>query len=141
MLKFSIPLIAPSVNHYISHTTKINRKTGIACTFHEKSTEAKAFERDFLRVLPAGARNSFVSSISKRFAITLEIYPPKGAKGDVDNRNKVLLDCIAAAGMLRDGKNEKLSDAWVKRLTIEIHDSQEDREYGPLTLVKIEAIA
>ena len=140
MLNFSIPLIAPSVNHYVSHTTKADRRTGAAHTLHRKSPEAKAFERDFILVLPASARGSFVISQSKRFSVTLEIYPPKGGKGDVDNRNKVLLDSIAKAGMLRDTSKRVLSDAWIKRLTVEIRDSKADRSRGPLTIVSIEPL-
>jgi Holliday junction resolvase RusA-like endonuclease len=58
----------------------------------------------------------------------------------VDNRNKCLLDCIAKAGMLRDRKGKELSDAWVKRLVVEIHDSAEERRTGPRTVVQIEAL-
>jgi hypothetical protein len=123
--QFKIPLLPPSINHYILHPAQ-----GI----HIKSAEAKAFERDF------GIFSGGYWCNGEKFAVTFQFFPGPGAKGDVDNRNKVLLDCIAKAGMLRNMKGEELSDAWVKRLTVDICDSQADRERGPLTLVTIEAI-
>ena len=121
---FKIPLMPPSVNHYLNH----------GGGFHRKSAEAKAFERDF----PLFSNGYKVTG--EQFAVTFKFFPGPKQKGDVDNRNKVLLDCIAKAGMLRSLKGEELSDAWVKRLTVEIHDSKEDREQGPLTLVTIERL-
>jgi Holliday junction resolvase RusA-like endonuclease len=121
---FKIPLLPPSVNHYVTH----------GGGYHRKSAEAKAFERDF-PIFSSG-----YSVNGDQFAVTFKFFPGRKQKGDVDNRNKVLLDCIAKAGMLRDLKGKELSDAWVKRLTVEIHDSKEDRERGPRTEVTIEAI-
>lgn len=122
---FKIPMLPPSVNHYVTH----------GGGFHRKSAEAKAFERDF--TLFSGGNQV----TGERFAVTFKFFPGPKQKGDVDNRNKVLLDCIARAGMLRNAKGKELSDAWVKRITVEIHDSEADRERGPLTLVTIEAMA
>jgi|HubBroStandDraft_1064217.scaffolds.fasta_scaffold311593_1 Holliday junction resolvase RusA-like endonuclease len=121
---FWMPLLPPSVNHYVTH----------GGGFHRKSAEAKAFERDFTLF------NGGYSVNGERFHVTFKFFPGPKQKGDVDNRNKVLLDCIAKAGMLRNFKGEELSDAWVKRLTVEIHDSDKDREQGPKTFVTIEAI-
>jgi Holliday junction resolvase RusA-like endonuclease len=119
-------MLPPSVNHYVQHKAQ-----GV----HVKTKQAKAFERDF----QLWSRGDFV--IGERFALTFCFIPGPGDKGDIDNRNKCLLDCIAKAGMLRNRKGEDLSDAWVKRLTVEIHDSAEARQEGPKTLVKIEAMA
>lgn len=121
---FRLPLLPPSVNHYVTH----------GGGFHRKSAEATAFERDFAILKPPYWVNG------KYFAVTFKFFVGPKQKGDVDNRNKVLLDCIAKAGMLRNGKGEELSDAWVKRLTVEIHDSEEDRKRGPSTEITIEAI-
>jgi Holliday junction resolvase RusA-like endonuclease len=98
---------------------------------HIKSKEAKAFERDF----PLWSRGRYVTG--ENFSIAIKLIPGKRQKGDVDNRNKCLLDCIAKAGMLRNRKGEELSDAWVKRLLVEI---LEDRNQGPKTIVTIEAL-
>jgi len=128
-LIFSIPMLPPSVNHYIEHPAK-----GI----HKKSPAAKAWEQDFLAMLPAAARGEYVTG--NRFSVTLRFVPGPGDRGDVDNRNKLVLDCCAAAGMFRDPKGRQLSDAWVKKLTVELHDSTQDRQNGPETHVTIEAM-
>lgn len=125
-IEFKIPMLPPSVNHYIQHKAE-----GV----HVKSAEAKAFERDF----PIFSRGLFVTG--DYFAVSFVFFPGPKQKGDVDNRNKVLLDCIAKAGMLRDKKGKELSDAWVKKLSVTIYDSKDDRTLGPLTLVTIEAMA
>lgn len=126
-VEFGIPMLPPSVNHYVEHP---------AAGVHRKSTAAKAFENQF----PIFARDLYVVSASGRFAVTLDYWPGPGGRGDVDNYNKLILDCIAARGMLRDAKGKELSDAWVKRLTVEIHDSSTDRKFGPRTAVKIEEL-
>lgn len=121
-ITFSMPMLPPSVNHYVLHPAE-----GV----HIKSKEAKAFERDF----PLWSRGRYVTG--ENFSIAIKLIPGKRQKGDVDNRNKCLLDCIAKAGMLRNRKGEELSDAWVKRLLVEI---LEDRNQGPKTIVTIEAL-
>lgn len=125
---FEIPLMPPSVNHYIEHPS-----AGV----HKKSAAAKSFECQF----PIFARDLFVVSESGRFSVSLEFWPGAGARGDVDNRNKVLLDCIAARGMLRKPNGKECSDAWIKRMSVEINDSAADRARGPLTRITIEAMA
>jgi Holliday junction resolvase RusA-like endonuclease len=136
MLTFSIPLLPPSVNHYVSHGTKTDRRSGARTAIHKKTPEAKAWERDF----PLFSRGQFITSQNGRFAVTLIFTPGPKDSGDIDNRNKCTLDCIAKAGMLRNGKGEEMSDAWIKRLLVEIRDSQEDRERGPKTEITIEAL-
>lgn len=121
-ITFSMPMLPPSVNHYVLHPAE-----GV----HIKSKEAKAFERDF----PLWSRGRYVTG--ENFSVAIQFIPGKKQKGDVDNRNKCLLDCIAKAGMLRNRKGEELSDAWVKRLLVEI---LEDRNQGPKTIVTIEAL-
>jgi Holliday junction resolvase RusA-like endonuclease len=134
---FSIPLLPPSVNHYVTHTPYQDRETGQPKVFRQKSEEAKAWNRDF----PLFSRNLYVVSQSGRFAVRLDFTPGPRQSGDVDNYNKLPLDCCAKAGMFRDGNGKIKSDAWVKRLEIEIHDSPEERATGPRTEIVIEAMA
>jgi hypothetical protein len=47
---------------------------------------------------------------------------------------------MAKAGMMRNAKGDELSDAWIKLLIVEIHDSEEARKIGPRTDVSLEAI-
>lgn len=125
-LTIAIPLLPPGVNHYVEH-----RATGV----HVKSAAAKAWERDF----PIFSRGQFVTG--QRFAMILRYTFAPGDRGDVDNFNKLPLDCCAKAGMFRNPKGKWLSDAWVKRLTVEILDSDQDRQRGPQTEITIEALA
>ena len=128
-MTFRLPMLPPSVNHYIEHPAK-----GV----HVKSASAKAWEDDFMAMLPAQVRGEYVTG--KLFAVSLAFTCGPRDRGDVDNRNKLVLDCIAAAGMLRDPQGKQLSDAWVKRLTVELHDTPQDRQRGPETRVTIEAM-
>jgi len=137
VITFSIPMLPPSVNHYVSHGSAVNRRTGERYGTHKKTDAAQAWERDF----PIFSRGDYVVSQSGRFAVTLIFIPGPGDSGDVDNRNKCVLDCIARAGMLRNRKGEEMSDAWIKRLLVEIRDSPAERETGPKTIVTIEAMA
>lgn len=127
-LTFTIPLLPPSVNHYVKH---------LANGIHVKTAAAKAWENDF----PIFSRGQYVVSESQRFAVTLRYRMGPGDRGDVDNFNKLPLDCLSKAGMLRSRKLDWLSDAWVKRMTVEILDSDEDRALGPQTEITIEALA
>ncbi len=122
-----IPLMPPSVNHYVVHP---------AAGVHRKSAAAKAFESAFGLFV----RGEFCLSASGRFSATLEFWPGPRGKGDVDNYNKLPLDCAATAGMLRDAKGKEKSDAWIKRLAVEIYDSDEQRLLGPKMRLTIEAL-
>lgn len=133
---FSIPLLPPSVNHYVTHTPYQDRETGQPKVFRQKSEEAKAWNRDF----PLFSRQLYVVSQSGRFEMRIDYTPGPGESGDVDNYNKLPLDCCAKAGMLRDAKGKQKSDAWVKHLDIWVHDSPEERATGPRTEIVIEAM-
>src|SRR5436305_2001435 len=104
-LTITIPMLPPSVNHYIEHP---------AAGVHRKSAAAKAWENDW----PIFARGQFI--VGKRFAVFLRFRFGPGDRGDVDNFGKLPLDCIGKSGMLRDARGKWLSDAWVKRLIVEI---------------------
>jgi len=128
-LIFTLPMLPPSVNHYVEHPD-----AGV----HLKSAAAKAWEDDFIAMLPAWARGQYVTG--ERFRVTLSFTFGPHDRGDVDNRNKMILDCCAKAGMFHNLKGQPVSDAWVKHLHVEIRDSKEDRRNGPQTHVMIEAI-
>lgn len=127
IVRFEMPMLPPSVNHLTEHPA-----TGV----HPKSAAAKAFMRDF----PIFARDLYAMSASGIFQVTLCYFPGKGQRGDSDNYNKLILDCAAKRGMFRNAKGKELSDAWVKRLIVEIYDSLPCREIGPKTIMTIEAI-
>jgi Holliday junction resolvase RusA-like endonuclease len=120
-----IPMLPPSVNHYIEHPT-----AGV----HRKSKAALAWERDW----PIFSRGQFITG--ERFAVILRYTFGPGDRFDVDNLNKVVLDCVAKSGMIRNAKGTWLSDAWFKRMTVEILDSPADRMKGPKTEVIINVI-
>lgn len=122
---FSIPMLPPSVNHYVEHPAQ-----GV----HRKSAAAKAWERDW----PLFAKGQFVQG--ERFFVAIRYTFGPRDRFDVDNLNKMVLDCISKSGMLRDMKGKWLSDAWIKYMTVEIRDSKDDRKTGPKTDVEIAAI-
>ena len=133
---FSIPMLPPSLNHYVTHTPYQDQETGKPAVFRQKSKAAKAWVKDF----PLFSRGLYVVSKSGRFQARIDYTPGPGGSGDVDNYNKLPLDCCAKAGMLRDGKGKTKSDAWVKHLEIWIHDLPEDRATGPKTEIVIEVM-
>lgn len=118
---FSLPFLPPSVNHYLDHKSASN---------HSLSAAAKAFKRDFPILVRPG---QYV--IGKRFQVSIRYWMGPKDRGDIDNYDKLLLDCIADAGMMRDSNGKELSDAWIKRRLTEIRDSPEDRKIGPKTEV------
>jgi len=124
-LTIKIPMLPPSVNHYVEHP---------AAGVHRKSAQAKGWEQSF----PIFSRGQFVVSHTGKFRVTINLTPGPRQKGDVDNYQKLPLDCCAKAGMFRNRKGEELSDAHVKKLTVEIFDEPEDRENGPQTEITIE---
>lgn len=125
---FFIDILPPSVNHYLDHGKG-----------HGKTPEAILF-CDTFALMTRKLKTQWVISESKRFRVELHYWPGPGGKGDVDNRNKLPLDCCARAGMFRDRNGNQLSDAWVKKLAIEIHDSDDERKIGPEMRVIIEAL-
>jgi Holliday junction resolvase RusA-like endonuclease len=116
-------MLPPSVNSYVRHKAQ-----GV----HVKSEQARAWERDF----PLFSRGQFI--VGKRFAIALDYTFGPNDRGDIDNFNKLVLDCVAKSGMLRDAKGHEVSDAWFKRMVVEIDDA--NRHLGPNTRVTIETI-
>ena len=99
MINFTVPLVPPGVNHYVKHT-----RSGR----HYVTGEAQAF-KDAVAIF---ARGQFVQA--KRFAVTIQIILGKGDKGDWDNFPKLVCDGLSYAGVFRDLKGNRVSDAHVK---------------------------
>jgi len=99
MIEFTVPLVPPTVNHYIKHT-----RSGK----HYVTGEAQAF-KDAVAIF---ARGQFVKA--KKFAVTIRIVFGKGDRGDWDNFPKLVCDGLACAGVFRDLKGKRVSDAHVK---------------------------
>lgn len=95
-IRFTVPLIPPSVNHYVKHTRKGK---------HYVTAEAKAF-KDAVAIYGAQARVP-----GKRHQVDIDIYLPKGMRGDIDNFAKVTLDSLVSAGIIG-------SDAGVEALSM-----------------------
>ena len=109
-----IPLIPPSVNMYVRHT-----RTGR----HYVTREAKAFKE----ALALFAHGQCVQA--KKYKVSVCIYLGHGQRGDIDNFQKVILDGLADAGVIK-------SDAKIE--TLNIHKSR-DRE-NPRTVITVEEI-
>lgn len=99
-VRFTVPGIPPSVNHY-----KMRTRRGV--TFVSK--EAKMFKSEIgYAVIGAG-----VNAVeAKTFVVGLKIFLGKKQKGDVDNFCKVCLDGLKEAGVI-------YSDAAIIKLTVE----------------------
>jgi crossover junction endodeoxyribonuclease RusA len=97
-VSFTVPLVPPSVNHYVKHT-----RSGR----HYVTAEAKAF-KSAVSIFAAKHRGSQDSS---ECLVEINVYLGRGARGDVDNFAKVCLDGLVEAGVLR-------SDSEVQKLTL-----------------------
>lgn len=124
-LTIEIPMLPPSVNHYVEHKAQ-----GV----HVKSSRAKAWERDW----PIFSRGAYVQG--SRFAARIAYIFGPGDSYDVDNLNKCVLDCAAKSGMLRNLKGSWLTDNHFKQLSVTILDTELDRRQGPKTIFKIEVL-
>jgi Holliday junction resolvase RusA-like endonuclease len=127
-LDFIMDLLPPSVNHYVDHAKG-----------HGKTPES-IFFCDSFALLIRKLKTPQPYVIADRFQVELHYWPGPKGKGDVDNRNKLPLDCCAKACLFRNSKGDVLSDAWVKRLIVEIHDEGKERQTGPEMRVIIEAL-
>lgn len=84
-LQFTVPLLAPSVNHYIRHT-----RTGQ----HYRSGETDAF----FQAVSLYSRGKFVRFPWYSVVVNLTLGPKQ--KGDLDNFGKVCLDALVKAGVI-----------------------------------------
>jgi Holliday junction resolvase RusA-like endonuclease len=110
-VRFTVPLVPPSVNMYVRH----------GGGRHIITPEAIAF-KDAVAIFSGG--QSFDTKI-KTYAVALSIFLGKGGKGDIDNFPKCVLDGL---------KGHVIgSDAGVKRLLIELGRDWAD----PRTEIKV----
>lgn len=107
MIEFTVPFVPPSVNHYAKHT-RAGR--------HYQTDEATSFKAEVVRF----SRGETVQG--KRFRVTLLIRLGKKQRGDVDNFPKLCLDGLADAGVFRNPKGDRLSDAHIKDLRVVVDD-------------------
>lgn len=113
-MKFTVPLVPPSVNSYVRHTRKGR---------HYVSKEAKAFKE----AVAIFGRGQTIRAES--YEVRLSIYLGRNGRGDADNFGKVCLDGLVEGGIIR-------SDADVDRLTIE---KFRDRE-NPRTEIEVKSL-
>lgn len=95
-VSFTVPLVPPSVNHYVKHT-----RSGR----HYVTKEAKAF-KEAVAIFARGK-----SAIAKRYEVEIAIFLAKRQRGDGDNFAKCVLDSLVSAGVIH-------SDAAVKKVSI-----------------------
>jgi Holliday junction resolvase RusA-like endonuclease len=122
-ITFTVPLVPPSVNHYVKHT-----RTG------RSYVTAEAME--FKIAIAVYANHSTVSA--KTFSVRLAVTLPKGARGDVDNFPKLCLDGLADCGMFLNRKGKRVSDAWVRHLEVDL--DAETRPDEGRTVITVEAL-
>jgi Endodeoxyribonuclease RusA len=81
----TVPMIPPSVNHYVTHSRGRHFKTGKATRFLET-----------LKVCSLG--QPIVRA--PHYSVSSVIWLGKGDRGDVDNFNKLILDGLVLAGVI-----------------------------------------
>jgi crossover junction endodeoxyribonuclease RusA len=124
MISFIVPLVPPSVNHYVKHPR--NGKS-------YRTPEATAF-KDAIGIYACGA-----SVTAHTFGVSIVVHLPKKGRGDVDNFPKLVLDGLADCGVFRDRKGKRISDAYVRRLEVDL-DSETRPDEG-FTHIDVWALA
>lgn len=81
-----VPLVPPSVNHYVKHT----RRGG-----HYVTDEAKAFKDTLALFARRGAR-----VVATKYEVRFVVFLGKGKRGDPDNFCKVIGDALKDAGVI-----------------------------------------
>lgn len=113
-LSFTVPMVAPSVNHYVKHTRQGR---------HYVTAEALAFKK-FVAI---EARRRTV--VAKLYQVDIKVFLGPKQKGDVDNFGKVCLDSLVDAGVIT-------SDAKVMALSL-----SKDRDVtNPRTEFRVRAL-
>lgn len=113
-LSFSVPMVAPSVNHYVRH----NRNGR-----HYVTAEAKTFKQ----MVAIEARGRIV--VAKLFQVDVKVFLGNDQRGDVDNFGKVCLDALVDAGVI-------FSDAKVMALSL----SKDRDRTNPRTEFRVRAL-
>jgi len=122
-LIFTVPLIPPSLNHYKTR-------------FRNGNTVVTAESIAFKQSIAIYARGVAISA--KTFSVSIKVVLPKGARGDVDNFPKLCLDGLADAGVFLNRKGKRVSDAYVRRLVVDL-DSDSRPDEGR-TVITVEAL-
>lgn len=100
MIQLSIPMVPPSVNHYVKHTRQGR---------HYVSKEAGVFKQ--LVYLAARECGRFFASGT--YKVTVGIFLGKGQKGDIDNFAKVVLDSLTEAGVIHS--DAAVMELWMRK--------------------------
>jgi Holliday junction resolvase RusA-like endonuclease len=101
--EIEVPMLVPSVNHYVVHT-----RAGV----HFKTKKAISF-RDAVYFLSRG-----MVVQADEYAVSIALVLGKGVRLDIDNSAKLALDSLVYAGVIR-------SDAAVMDLRITKHRALE----------------
>ena len=114
MVRFTVPLVPPSVNHY-----KVRFRNGRTVV----SKEALGFKEAVALCSRDAGRCE-----GKTFYLSLRVILGRKDRGDVDNFPKLCLDGLAEAGVLRDRKGKIVSDAHIRMMTVVIdHETRPER--------------
>jgi crossover junction endodeoxyribonuclease RusA len=111
-VRFTVPLIPPSVNHYVKHTRNGR---------HYVTAEAKAF-KEAVAIFAKGRVEA------DEYLVVSIVWLGAGQRGDVDNFPKVVLDALVDAGVIH-------SDAAVR----EIRFRKERDPKNPRTEIEVMA--
>ena len=84
-IRFTVPLVPPSVNHYVKHTRRGR---------HYVTCEAKAFKAAMV-YCAQGKR-----VIAEKYGVELMIFLGANQKGDIDNYAKCALDGLKDADVI-----------------------------------------
>ena len=115
-IKIVIPGIPPSVNMYVRHTKagkhyKSNASRGFYDSAIQLSREAL---NKFGELLPAAGTVE-----AMQYEIMIVFYYAKGERGDLDNKAKIPIDALVAAGVIN-------SDARVTQMMMARHRDSSD---------------
>ena len=116
-LTIIVPLVPPSVNHYVKHTRNGR---------HYVTKEAKAFKE----AIGLFSRGMLFDPVPSKYEVEIHIYLGVRQKGDTDNFAKVCLDGLTEAGFIH-------SDAAVTDLILR---KRRDRK-NPRTEITVRAKA
>jgi len=97
-IRFVVPYVPPSVNHYVKHTN----------SGHHYVTEEGVEYKQAVRIFAGG-----ISIRAKAYELDVKVYFGKGQRGDGDNLWKCIGDGLKEAGVIH-------SDAAVKRWVMEL---------------------
>lgn len=104
-IKFTVPLVPPSVNHY-------KQKSSHGHWYVTK--EAMAFKDAVATFAPAEAKQR-VKGKRERYQVEYRIFLGKGERLDWDNGNKVLGDALQECGVIRSDAAITAGSVWMGR--------------------------